>query len=110
MENVIELLKEYGFEEAGTTRINSFRTTNIGYGGSIITLGGRLRYTKGNWIVTVGKRTTCLSLKPDNPESVRGQGRMAGKDIMTYRDWKQVNIPTKDIDNIKNYMDAEVGK
>lgn len=110
MEKVIELLKEYGFNDAGSTRINSFRTTNPGFGGSVITLGGRLRLTRGNWIATVGKRTTCLSLKPDNPETIQGRGRLAGKDVMTFRDWKQQNIPTKDIDIIREYLDAEVGK
>lgn len=80
MEKVIELLKEYGFTESGTTRLNSFRTTSYVYpGGSVITLGGRLRFTRGNWIVTVGKRTTCISLKPDNPEAIPGRGRLIGR-------------------------------
>lgn len=111
MEEVIEILKEYGFIDSGTTRINSFRTASHGHGGgSVVTLGGRLRFTRGNWLITVGKRTTCISLKPDEPETIPGRGRLIGQDVMTFRDWIQVNIPTKNVEEIRKYLADEVGK
>jgi hypothetical protein len=105
MEEVIELLKQAGFTEAGTTRVQSYRTHSFAFGGGpIVTTGGRLRFTKGNWIVTVGKKTTCFSLKPERPETISGRGQLIGQRVMTFQDWKQDNFPTKDIEAIRRYI------
>jgi hypothetical protein len=105
MNEVIEILKQNGFTEAGATRIQSYRTHSFAFGGGpIVTTGGRLRFTKGNWIVTVGKRTVCFSHRPDNPETMPGRGPLIGKKVMTFRDWEQKNFPTKEIEEIKKFI------
>lgn len=110
MEKVLELLLQNGWVEDGTTRLQSFRTASLAYGGgSIVTLGGRIRLKNGDWSVTVGKRTTCFYRKPENPETVQGRGRMmAGRKVYTFRDWEQHNIPTKNIGDIEAYILSEV--
>ena len=108
MEEVIKFLLENGWEEDGTTRLQSFRTHSLAFGGGpVVTLGGRIRLKKGDNKVTVGKRTTCFFRKPDNPETVPGQGRMAGRTMYTFRDWPMTNIPTKDIETIKSYINKQ---
>lgn len=100
-ERVIELLKSMGWQDAGFTPIQSYRTTTIAFSGSIVTLGGRVRLRKQKWTVTIGERTTIFSLKPDNPETIKGQGRMAGKTLFTFRDWEQYRFNTKDVEGLK---------
>lgn len=110
MDEVIELLIKNGFAESGATRVQRYQTASFAFGGgSIVTTGGRLRFTKGNWIVTVGKKTTCFSLKPDNPETIPGRGPFIMRRVMTFRDWKQDNFPTKDIETIRKYMQSNPG-
>lgn len=90
-ERVIELLKSLGWQDAGFTPVQSYRTTTIAFSGSIVTLGGRVRLRKQKWTVTIGERTTIFSLKPINPERV-GRGG-----FFTYRDWEQYRFETKDL-------------
>ena len=105
MEEVIKFLLENGWEEDGTTRLQSYRLSSFAFGGGpIVTLGGRIRLKKGNTKVTVGKRTTCFFKKPENPETVPGRGRMFGRNLYTFRDWEMTNIPTKDMELIENYV------
>ncbi len=105
MEEVIKLLLENGWEEDGTTMAQSFRTHSFAFGGGpIARVGGRIRLKKGDNKVTVGKRTTCFFRKPENPKTVPGQGRMAGRTMYTFNDWPMTNISTKDIEQIKEYI------
>lgn len=110
MKAVIDLLLKEGWVENGTTQIFSYRTASRAYGGgSLVTLGGRIRLQKGDWKVTVGKRTTCFYRKPENPETISGAGRLAGTRVYTFRDWEQTNFHTKDIEGIKRFI-AEKGE
>jgi len=78
----------------GETRTESYRTHSIAYGGGpIVTTGGRQRLEKAGLKMTVGLNTLCLFRKPENPETIAGQGRMAGKTLYTFRDWPMQNIP-----------------
>ena len=105
MKEVLELLLQNGWVEDGTTRLQSFRTASPAYGGgSVVTLGGRIRLKREDWSVTVGKRTTCFYRKPENPETLQGRGRMAGRKVYTFRDWEQNNMPTKNIEDIKAFI------
>ncbi len=99
-ERVIELLKSMGWQDAGSTPVQSYRTTTIAFPGPIVTMGGRVRLRKQKWTVTIGERTTIFSLKPDNPETIMGQGRMAGRTLFTFRDWEQYSFKTKDLAGI----------
>jgi hypothetical protein len=102
---VIDLLLKDGWTEDGATRPNSFRLSSLAYGGGpVVKLGNRVRLRKGSWKVTVGKRTTCFYQKPDNPETMAGIGRLAGKQVYTFKDWRQINIPTKDVERIKSLL------
>ena len=94
-EGVIELLKSMGWQDAGFTPVQSYRTTTIAFPGSVVTLGGRIRLRKEKWTVTIGKLTTIFSLKPDNPERVGKSG------FYTYRDWEQYRFNTKDLADIE---------
>ena len=105
MKEVVALLLEDGWTENGVTQQTSFRLSSFAYGGGpVVNLGGRLRLQKGDWKVTVGKRTTCFYRKPENPETIPGAGRLAGTRVYTFRDWEQTNIPTKDIEGIKRFI------
>ena len=94
-EKVIELLKGMGWQDAGFTPVQSYRTTTIAFSGPIVTLGGRVRLRRQKWTVTVGERTTIFSLKPDNPERVGKSG------FYTYADWEQYRFNTKDLEDIE---------
>jgi len=93
-EKVIELLKSMGWQDAGFTPVQSYRTTTIAFPGPIVTMGGRVRLRRQKWTVTVGERTTVFSLKPDNPERIGRSG------FYTYRDWEQYRFNTKDLESI----------
>ena len=109
IDKITEILEKHGFIENGVTQTQTYRTTSIGYpGGSVVITGSRRRFIRGNWIVTIGKRTVCFSLKPDNPETIPGRGRLIGKNVMTFRDWKQNNFPTKDIEGIKVFLNENL--
>jgi hypothetical protein len=86
---IIELLKLQEWEEDGQSQ-------SLIPGGYIL----KPRFKKGNWKIVVGKMTTTIYLKPDNPETMPGAGRLAGQKVLTFRDWQTTNIPTKDIDAI----------
>ena len=102
---VVVLLLEDGWAENGVTQQTSFRLSSFAYGGGpIVNLGGRVRLQKGDWKVTVGERTTCFYRKPENPETIAGTCRLAGKQVYTFRDWEQPNIPTKDVERIKAFI------
>lgn len=108
---VIALLKQDGWLDTGATSMESYRTASPGYGGgSIVTLGGRQRFQNGRWSVTVGERTTCFYRKPEDPESIAGRGRLAGTRVYTFRDWEGENIPTKDIEAIKAFLETHMDK
>ena len=94
-ERVIELLKGMGWQDAGFTPIQSYRTTTRAFPGSVVTLGGRVRLRKQKWTVTIGEKTTIFSLKPDNPERVGASG------FYTYRDWEHYKFNTRDLEDIK---------
>jgi len=102
--DVIKFLIDAGWVEAGVTRMESYRTHSLAYGGgSIVTTGNKPRFKKGDWTVTVGMRTTTFFKKPANPESIPGRGPMAMKQVYTFRDWETRNFPTKDINSIKGF-------
>ena len=105
MKVVIDLLIENGWTDNGVTQSVSYKTASLAYGGgSLVNLGGRIRLQKGDWKVTVGKRTVCFYRKPENPETVIGTGRLAGRRVYTFRDWEQTNIPTKDLEAIRAFI------
>lgn len=106
MKAVIELLRKDGWTDNGVTQPVEYKTASPAYGsGSLVKLGGRIRLQKGDWRVTVGKRTVCFYRKPENPETVVGTGRLnAGRKVYTFRDWEQTNIPTKDLEQIKAFI------
>lgn len=90
---LIEALIAIGWCLNGETRIESYRTHSFAYGGGpIVTTGGRQRLEKAGLKMTVGLNTLCLYRKPENPETIVGQGRMAGKALYTFRDWPMQNI------------------
>jgi hypothetical protein len=72
MENVIQKLKELGWQENGETMKREFRmpTQKVPLygksGGELVTLGGRQRFKRGDYFVTVGGKTTFF-YKKDNP-------------------------------------------
>jgi len=102
---VIALLLGNGWVENGLTQRTSYRTASFAYGGgSVVSLGGRVRLQRGDYKVTIGERTTCFYRKPENPETIAGAGRLAGKRVYTFRDWEQTNIRTKDIEQIKKFI------
>jgi len=99
---VVALLKEDGWVEDGATQQAAYKTASPAYGGgSVVKTGGRLRLRKGDWSATVGKRTVCFSRKPENPETLTGR---FGKQVYTFRDWMQVNMPTKDLEHIRAFI------
>lgn len=54
-----------GFEEDGSTKMEHVKfitKDSYPFAGALATFGGRLRLksTKSNWKVTIGKRTTCF--------------------------------------------------
>jgi len=106
MNTVIDLLAANGWFEDGTTHLESYRTASLAYGGgSIVRLGGRIRLKKGDWRVTIGKRTVCFYRKPENPEYVIGTGRLnAGMKVYTFKDWEQTNIATKNVEGIRAFI------
>ena len=106
MKDVIELLLKEGWSEKGATQSQSYRSASLAYGGgSLVKLGGRIRLARGQWRVTVGKRTTCFYRKPETPEYVIGTGQTnLGRKVYTFRDWEQTNIPTNDIERIKAFL------
>jgi len=108
MEAVLKLLRERGWAEDGATQSVSYKTASAAYGGgSVVQLDGRTRLQKGQWKVTVGKRTTCFYRRPANPEYVIGTGKSnLGRKVYTFRDWEQVNIPTKDLVQIVSFLEG----
>lgn len=105
MEAVIDLLSKDGWSEDGATENTSFRLSSLAYGGGpVVKLGGRVRLKKNGWKVTVGKRTTCFYRKPENPETIPGTGRLAGRRVCTFKDWEQTNIPTKNVEAIRVFL------
>lgn len=95
----IEALLEVGWTFNGHTKIESYRSHSFAFGGGpIITTGGRQKLEKDGLHMTVGLNTICLYRKPDNPETITGQGRMAGRKLYTFRDWQMQNIEIKRAD------------
>lgn len=92
----IEALLEAGWSLGGHTRIESYRTHSFAFGGGpIVTTGGRQKLEKDGLHMTVGLNTLCIYRKPENPETITGQGRMVGRKIYTFKDWPMQNIEIK---------------
>ncbi len=99
LEAFLKALFDKGWEMAGQTPIHSYKAASLAYGGGpLVTIGGRQRFVKGDLKMTVGLNTLCLYRKPQNPETIMGQGRMAGRTLYTFRDWPMQNIEIKRID------------
>jgi hypothetical protein len=108
---VIMLILSYGFVDDGNTMIETYKIiTQNSYPlpGAIVTAGGRKRFKNGEWKVTIGKFTTYFYKIPENPDTVKGQGRLAGKAVMTGRDWITFRFRTKDMKEIENKL-SELG-
>lgn len=84
----IEALLSNGWKANGQTMQQTFRVGTVetpiygGIGGKLVTTGGRDRFVKGHWSVTVGKRTTYFwssgirgsaHLKTNNFEAIAKQ-------------------------------------
>lgn len=105
MDQVIDVLTKHGWVEDGVTIRQSYRTHSFAFGGGpIVHTGGRRRFKKGDWKVTVGKRTVCFFKKPESPSAIAGRGPLAGKKVFTFEDWDQRNFPTKDIAEIEKFL------
>lgn len=108
-DRVIEMLVRRGFAADGETFSQAYKiVTQQSYplAGGLVTTGGKPRFRKGKWKVGVGKITTTIYRKPDHPETVTGQGRMAGRRLMTFRDWETYNIPTKEVELIRDKLQS----
>ena len=92
----VEALVSDGWTPNGQTRVESYRTHSFAFGGGpIVTTGGRLKLEKDGVNMTVGLNTVCIYRKPENPETVQGQGRMAGRTLYAFRDWSMQNIEVR---------------
>jgi len=91
MEKAIAAVLAAGFEGAGATPTEHVKfpvSTGHGLGFRGATLGGRLRFAKGDRRVTVGKRTTCFyRVFANGPAGF-------------------VNVPTKDLAAVKREAEA----
>jgi len=89
----IEALMAKGWGVNGQTRVESYRTRSFAYGGGqIVTTGGRMRLEKGGIKLTIGLNTICVYRRPENPDTIPGRGRLAGKVVYTFQDWPMRNI------------------
>ena len=103
LEQLITALKSNGWDEAGETRVESFRTHSLAFGGGpIVRTGGRSRFVKAGLNMTVGLNTICIYRKPESPETIAGRGRLAGQRVPTFSDWYMSNIPVtkQDLEDI----------
>ena len=108
-DRVIEMLVRRGFAVDGKTRTETYKIiTQQSYplAGAVITQGGRPRFKKGKWKVTVGKNTTVIYRLPDKPETVTGRGRMAGRRVLTGRDWDMYHFMTKEVEKIRDKLQS----
>jgi len=106
---IIKYLLANNWEEDGQTHSESYKIiTQSSYplAGGFVTTGGKPRFSKGGWKIGVGIRTTVIYRRPENPEKIKGVGRMLGRDVPTFRDWETYNIATKEIDEIKEEIGA----
>lgn len=104
---LIRHLIENGWSAEGFTRSETYKIiTKDSYplAGGIVTTGGKPRFIKDGWWVAVGVRTTVIYKKPDEPETMKGAGRLAGKEIYTFKDWESYNINTKEVDKVKGKL------
>lgn len=93
LEQLITALKKNGWGEAGETKVETFRTHSLAFGGGpLVRTGGRRRFNKGEVKMTVGKNTICIYRRPENPETLAGRGRLAGQRVLTFSDWYMTNI------------------
>ena len=103
-DRVIKMLVRRGFITDGMTRSETYKiVTQSSYplAGGLVTTGGKPRFKKGKWKVGVGKVTTVIYRRPEKPDTVTGTGRMAGRRVMTFKDWEMYNIPTKEVEKIR---------
>jgi len=116
LEQLKTALKDNGWVEDGETRVETFRTHSLAFGGGpLIRTGGRSRFNKGDVKLTVGLNTICIYRKPDNPDTVAGRGRMTGRRPFTFYDWPMRNIEIKkkdleDIPTVLQEIEAAVGQ
>lgn len=93
LERLVETLLRDGWVESGQTRTETYRTHSLAYGGGpLIHAGGRRRFTKEGITLTLGLNTICIYRKPEDPETIAGQGRLAGTRVYTFNDWPMKNI------------------
>lgn len=104
---LIKFLIDSGWVAEGYTRSETYKIiTQNSYplAGGIVTIGGKPRFIKDGWWVAVGVRTTVIYKKPDKPETMKGTGRLAGRDVYTFKDWETYNINTKEVDEVKGKL------
>lgn len=101
---LIDYLVANGWESDGETFSERYRLiTKKSYplAGAEVTTGGKPRLRKNGWKIGVGARTTVLYRRPENPETITGTDRMAGRRVMTFQDWEMYNFNTREPDQIK---------
>lgn len=82
-----------GFEENGSTKtghVKIITKDSYPFAGALATFGGRLRLksTKSNWKVTIGKRTTCFY------------------QVENQQGFNFTNFPTKNVEKISQFLQA----
>lgn len=101
---LIAFLLANGWQDDGQTYSETYKiitAKSYPLAGALVTTGGKPRFAKNGWKIGVGVNTTVIYRRPDNPETIKGAGKMAGRDILTFRDWEMYNIKTRDIEEIK---------
>ena len=101
---LIEYLVANGWEDDGQTHSERYRIiTKASYplAGAEVTTGGKPRFRKGDWKIGVGANTTVIYRRPKNPETITGVGRIAGRRVLTFRDWDMFSFNTKNQNSIK---------
>ncbi len=96
VEAIVQHLLINGWLLDGSTQEHSYRSHSFAFGGGpIVKTGGRARLKRGDMSISVGKRTLCLYKKPDNPETLPGRGPLAGRNVLTFRDWPMRYVQVK---------------
>lgn len=105
---LIKFLLANGWKDDGQTHSETYRiitAKSYPLAGGQVTTGGKPRFKKQGWKIGVGVNSTVIYKRPDKPETVKGQGRMAGRNVLTFKDWEMYNIRTREIDQIKAKLD-----
>jgi len=105
---IISYLRVSGWEEDGETYSQTYKlitAKSYPLAGALVTTGGKPRFKKADWKIGVGPNTTIIYRKPPNPETIKGAGRMAGRDLLTFKDWESYTFKTRDVEAIREKLE-----